>query len=214
RRRRHGRSTGSAVVNAIAAAIVADNAATTAVEAAAAAAATTHAASATPERGCEAVAASAARSVSVSGENLVAMQALSDRLSILGYDKDLRTRNKPPLSRLHFAIPGADSGGSCDDDGERGSDRPLFPSRQEHFLDFVALSKWLLEQLDDGGGGYAVFESASTDAPVAVCADILQACQRLGFEPLQPEEVREAVGMGSPSPSAASAAAAAATVSP
>ncbi|CBN75365.1 hypothetical protein Esi_0090_0043 [Ectocarpus siliculosus] len=119
----------------------------------------------------------------------------------------------PPLSRLHFAVPGADSGGGCDDGGERGSDRPLFPSCQEHFLDFVALSKWLLEQLGGGGGGYAGFESAATDAPVAVCADILQACQRLGFEPSQPdEEVGEAVGTGSPSPSAASPAAA--TVSP
>ncbi|CAM9385674.1 unnamed protein product [Ectocarpus sp. 6 AP-2014] len=215
RRRRHGRSAGPAV-NANAAATFADNAATTAVEAAAAAAAaaaTAPAASATPERGWEAVAASAARSVPVSGENLVAMEALSDRLSILGYDKDLRTRNMPPLSRLHFAVPGADSGGGCDDDGERGGDRPLFPSCQEHFLDFVALSKWLLEQLGGGGGGYAGFESAATDAPVAVCTDILQACQRLGFEPSKPEEeVGEAVGTGSPSPSAASPAAA--TVSP
>ncbi|CAM9178588.1 unnamed protein product [Ectocarpus sp. 8 AP-2014] len=211
RRRLHGRSADSAV-NANAAATFADNAATTAVEAAAADAATAPAASATPERGWEVVAASAARSVPVSGENLVAMQALSDLLSILGYDKDLRTRNKPPLSRLHFAVPGADSGGGCDDDGERGSDRPLFPSRQEQFLDFVALSKWLLEQLGGGGGGYAGFESAATDAPVAVCADILQACQRLGFEPSQPEEVGEAVGTGSPSPPAASPAAT--TVSP
>lgn len=79
--------------------------------------------------------------------------------------------------RHHFAVPGADSGGGCDDDGERGSDRPLFPSCQEYFLDFVALSKWLLEQLAGGGGGYAGFESAATDSPVAVCADILQACQ-------------------------------------
>lgn len=80
--------------------------------------------------------------------------------------------------RLHFAVPGADSGGGCDDDGDRGSDRSmLFPSHQEHFLDFVALSKWLLEQLGGGGGGYADFESAATDTPAAVCADILQACQ-------------------------------------
>lgn len=43
------------------------------------------------------------------GENLVAMQALSDRLSILGYDKDLRTRNKPPLSRYAVSFGKAPS---------------------------------------------------------------------------------------------------------
>lgn len=80
--------------------------------------------------------------------------------------------------RLHFAVPG----GGCDDDGDRGSDRPRqFRSRQEDFLDFVALSKWLLEQLGGGVGvgvgGYAGFESAATDTPVAVCADILKSCQ-------------------------------------
>lgn len=35
------------------------------------------------------------------------MEALSDRLSMLGYDKDLRTRNKPSLSRyaVYFGTP-------------------------------------------------------------------------------------------------------------
>ncbi|CAN0044190.1 unnamed protein product, partial [Scytosiphon promiscuus] len=69
------------------------------------------------------------------------METLSDRLSILGYPKDLRMRNKPPLSRLHFAVPG---GGG---DGSESGGRTLFPTRRDQFLGFVALSKWLLNQL-------------------------------------------------------------------
>lgn len=34
-----------------------------------------------------------------SADNLVAMEALLDRLSVLGYDNALRNENKPPLSR-------------------------------------------------------------------------------------------------------------------
>lgn len=82
--------------------------------------------------------------------------------------------------RLHFAIPGADSvggsGGGVDGEGDRNgaSGWPmLFPSRKDQFLDFVALSKWLLEQLS--GGGFLTL--AATDTPVAVSAGILQACQ-------------------------------------
>ncbi|CAM9476538.1 unnamed protein product [Ectocarpus sp. 8 AP-2014] len=133
------------------------------------------------------------------------METLSDRLSILGYEKALRRRTKPPLARLHFAVPGADSVGGSDGgvDGEgdryRASGWPMpFPSRKDQFLDFVALSKWLLEQLSGGGG----FKLAATGAPVTECAGILQACQRLGFEPSQPRGVGGAVGTEPPFPSA------------
>ncbi|CAB1108966.1 unnamed protein product [Ectocarpus sp. CCAP 1310/34] len=62
----------------------------------------------------------------------------------------------PP--RLHFAVPGADSDGGVDGegDGDRASDWPMrFPSREDQFLDFVALSKWLLEQLSGWRWPYA-----------------------------------------------------------
>ncbi|CAM9293503.1 unnamed protein product, partial [Ectocarpus sp. 12 AP-2014] len=124
------------------------------------------------------------------------METLSGRLSILGYEKALRRRTKPPPSRLHFAVPGADSDGGVDGegDGDRAIDWPMrFPSRKDQFLDFVALSKWLLEQLS-GGGGFTL----ATGAPVTECAGILQACQRLGFDPSQPGEVGGAVGPESP----------------
>ncbi|CBN75363.1 hypothetical protein Esi_0090_0040 [Ectocarpus siliculosus] len=127
--------------------------------------------------------------VTVSEDNFVAMETLSGRLSILGYEKALQRRTKPPLARLHFAVPGADGVGGSDGDvdgegdGDRASDWPMrFPSRKDQFLDFVALSKWLLEQLSGGGG----FTLAATGAPVTECAGILQACQRLGFGPSQP----------------------------
>lgn len=82
--------------------------------------------------------------------------------------------------RLHFAVPGADSDGGVDGegDGDRASDWPMrFPSRKDQFLDFVSLSKWLLEQLSGGGG----FTLAATGAPVTECAGILQACQVCPF---------------------------------
>ncbi|CAN0328047.1 unnamed protein product [Ectocarpus sp. 8 AP-2014] len=130
------------------------------------------------------------------------METLSGRLSILGYEKALRRRTKPPLARLHFAVPGAgssDGGVGGEGDRDRASGWPmLFPSRKDQFLDFVALSKWLLEQLSGGGG----FKLAATGAPVTECAGILQACQRLGFEPSQPRGVGGAVGTEPPFPSA------------
>ncbi|CAM9616904.1 unnamed protein product, partial [Ectocarpus sp. 12 AP-2014] len=125
------------------------------------------------------------------------METLSGHLSILGYEKALRRRTKPPPTRHHFAVAGADSDGGVDGEGDRdrASDWPMrFPSRKDQFLDFVALLKWLLEQLSGGGG----FTLAAPGAPVTECAGILQACQRLGFEPSQPREVGGAVGTESP----------------
>eukprot|EP00903_Cladosiphon_okamuranus_P009689 g9218.t1 len=142
---------------------------------------------------------------SVSGDNLVAMEALLDRLSILGYENALRVRNEPPLTRLHFVVPGgsddsSEGGGDGDGDGDGdgggggdgGSVRVKFPSRRKQFLGFIAVSEWLLQQLGsgvvggvggDGRGGAPTATPSPGDAPTAVCVNIIRGCQGLGFKP-------------------------------
>ncbi|CAM9474192.1 unnamed protein product, partial [Ectocarpus sp. 12 AP-2014] len=85
--RRGSSAADSAVANATgvatAAHIAVDADATTSAEASTTASA---ASTATPARGEQAVAAKATRIVTVSGDNFVAMETLSGRLSILGYE--------------------------------------------------------------------------------------------------------------------------------
>ena len=92
--------------------------------------------------------------------------------------------------RLHFAVPGASDGSSGNNSGSGGGGggggRIKFPSRRKQFLGFVALSQWLLEQLgnagdgdgDSGGGcGPISIATSSSDAPTAVCTNLLRVCQ-------------------------------------
>lgn len=78
-------------------------------------------------------------------------------------------------SRLHFVVPGgSDSSSSSGGGGER----MVFPSRREQFLGFAALSEWLLEQLGNGDRVPTTTTGvSSSDAPIAVCANILRGCQ-------------------------------------
>eukprot|EP00752_Nemacystus_decipiens_P006906 g6201.t1 len=205
RRRRGGSGlTASTITDTVAAAAVttmADAAAAATAAAVAATAAATAAASAATaatavareaQKGSQAVEVASGptnQRLPVSGDNLVAMEALLDRLSILGYQNVLQIENKPPLSRLHFAVPG-DGDSGCDG-SNAGSGRVTFPSRRKQFLGFVALSKWLLRQLGSGGGLDGVGSeptitasaSSSSDARTTVCVHILRGCEGLGFEP-------------------------------
>ncbi|CAM9657275.1 unnamed protein product, partial [Pylaiella littoralis] len=234
RNRRHGSMAPADAATVAAAATTAAAAAVVAAAAAIAGAAPDAAAKGTQgPRSVMSASGSTGQGLSVSGDNLVAMETLLDRLSILGYGEDLTRRNEPSLSsRLHFIVPGGSDGSS--DGSDKGSDkgsgggdgrrrRAVFPSRREQFLSFVALTKWLLGRLGDGSGGGGGVGGGSggsgggaltitpSNTPTTACAKILEECQALGFRASRKSGARArattamiAIATGAPAGSAVS----------